>query len=326
MQDVAHWLSERLMSLPEAEFAKAPHRKVPDICRKVADFSYYSIPLSNGVGTSVLAAPREPRPGPAVMVILSHALGFDSTYPYWHWIEALNSKGLYVLSVDWDGHGVGNGSSLDLQAASRSIPLLLQRLYGDLGNSGMSGGRSGPLCYLMGHAAGGAYGLLAASRVDCARLVSGVIAISPTVNTHQDGELKLERWEGMNPVAWLKDFVTQVPFYGVAGVIPPTAKRQKRMFPLRLRFGIDREVQLARFVSETFVARRILRNVQTPVLWIHGAKDKRVPLERALSLMMEIPSALFTHVDEHRGHTRLMFSNDVPAYAAKFIDLSAGLK
>ncbi|MEY4066107.1 MAG: hypothetical protein RIR26_2315 [Pseudomonadota bacterium] len=326
MQDVAHWLSERLMSLPEAEFVKTPHRKVPEICRKVAEFSYYSIPLSSGVGAAVLASPREPRSGTTVLVILSHALGFDATYPYWHWIEALNSKGLHVLSVDWDGHGAGSGSSLDLQAASRSIPLLLQRLYGESGRAGLTAGRSGPLCYLMGHAAGAAYGLLAASRVDCARLVSGVIAVSPTVNTHQDGELKLERWEVMNPVAWFKDFLTQVPFYGVSGVVPPSASRQKRLFPLRLRFGIDREIQLARFVSETFASRRILRNVQTPVLWIHGAKDKRVPLERALSLMMEIPAALFTHVDEHRGHTRLMFSSDVPAYAAKFIELSAGLK
>jgi alpha-beta hydrolase superfamily lysophospholipase len=326
MQDVSQWLAERLMSMTEASFARAPHRRVPEACRKIADFTYFSVPLANGIGGAVLASPREARCGLQVLVILNHALGFDATYPYWHWIESLNAKGLHVLSVDWDGHGVTGGSSLDMQSASRSLPLLLQRLYGESGAAALTAKRPGPLCFLMGHAAGAAYALLTASRSDCAKILSGVIAVSPTVNTCSDGTFRRERWTVLNPMAWFKDFLALVPYYGVAGVMPPSAKRQTKTFPLRLRIGIDREMQLADFVSETFAARKVLRNVQTPVLWFHGAKDKRVPFERALPLMTEIPSALFTHVDEQRGHTRMMYSSEVPDYAAKFIDICASLK
>jgi alpha-beta hydrolase superfamily lysophospholipase len=326
MQDVSQWLAERLTSMPETLFARSPHRRVPENCRKIADFAYFFVPLANGTGGAVLASPREPRPGPAVLVILSHALGFDSTYPYWHWIEALNAKGLHVLSVDWDGHGVTGGSALDMQTATRSLPLLLQRLYGEAGVASFSARRPGPMCFLMGHAAGAAYGLLAASRPDCSKILSGVIAVSPAVNTGSDGMFRRERWTVLNPMAWFKDLLTLVPFYGLSGVIPPSAKRQAKTFPLRLRIGIDQEVQLADFVNETFASRKVLRNVQTPVLWFHGAKDRRIPFERALPLMTEIPSALFTHVDEQRGHTRMMYSSEIPNYAAKFIDVCVSLK
>lgn len=326
MQDVSSWLAERLMSMPEESFAQSSHRRVPEICRKVADFNYFYVPLANGVGSGVLASPKEPRAGEQVLVILCHALGFDATYPYWHWVEALNAKGLHVLSVDWDGHGVHRGSSLDMQTATRSLPLLLQRLYGEQGSSQLAPSRKGPLCFLMGHAAGASYGLLAAARSDCSKIISGVIAVSPTVNTCTDGSFRRERWTVLSPVAWLKDFLGLIPYYGLAGVIPPSLKKQLKMFPLRLRIGIDREVQLANFVTETFAARRVLKNVKTPVLWFHGARDKRVPFERALPLMTEIPSALFTHVDEKRGHTRIMYAAEVPAYAAKFIDTCANLR
>lgn len=326
MHDVAQWLADRLMRISEDQFVRTPHRRVPEICRKSAEFNYYSVPLAHGTGTAVLAAPKEPRPGEPVLVILTHALGFDATYPYWHWIEALNAKGLHVFSIDWDGHGVSGGSSLDMQTATRSLPLILQRIFGESGASVLSLSRPGPLCFLMGHAAGAAYGLLAASRADCAKLLSGVIAVSPTVNTCSDGTFRRERFSVLNPMAWVKDFLSLVQFYGLSGVIPPSFKRQLRNFPVRLRIGIDRDVQLADFVTETFVSRKVLQSVQTPVLWFHGARDKRVPLERALALMSEIPSALFTHIDDKRGHTRMMYATEIPAYAAKFIDVCASLK
>lgn len=326
MHDISQWLAERLMGITEESFARSPHRRVPDACRKIAEFNYFSVPLSHGTGSAVLASPTEKRAGTPVLVILTHALGFDATYPYWHWIESLNARGLHVLSLDWDGHGVSGGSSLDMQTASRSIPLLLQRLFGESGATNLQLKRPGPLCFLMGHAAGAAYGLLAASRADCAKLLTGVIAVSPTVNTGSDGTFRRERLTILNPIAWFKDFLSLVPFYGFSGVMPPSMKRQLKTFPLRLRIGIDREVQLADFVNETFAARKVLRNVQTPVLWLHGAKDKRVPFERALPLMSEIPSALFTHIDGERGHTRMMYASQIPNYAAKFIDICASLK
>ena len=326
MLDVASWLEERLMTINEAHFVRAPHRRVPEVCRKIAEFNYYSIPLANGTGGGVLASPLQKREGVQVLVILLHNLGFDATYPYWHWIEALNAQGIHVLSVDWDGHGFTGGSALDLQSATRSVPLLLQRLYGTTGEAALKGKRPGPACYLMGCASGAAYGLLAASRKDCAELLSGVIAVSPTVNTGSDGTFKKERGTVLSPAAWLKDLLTVVPFYGLTGVVPMSQKRQSKVFPLRLRIGIDWERQLADFVSETFAKRKVLRNVHTPVLWFRGAKDKRVPMERARPLMLEIPAALFTHVDEHRTHTRMMYSSEVPKYAAKFIDLFSSIK
>jgi len=326
MLDVASWLEERLMTIDEAQFVKAPHRRVPEVCRKNAEFKYYSVPLANGTGGAVLATPLKKREGVQVLVILLHNLGFDATYPYWHWIEALNALGIHVLSLDWDGHGVSGGSALDLQSATRSVPLMLQRLYGKTGEAALNEKRPGPACFLMGCASGAAYGLLAASRKDCAQILSGVIAVSPTVNTGSDGLFKRERGTLLSPAAWLKDLLAVVPFYGLSGVVPFSQKRQSKTFPLRLRIGISWERQLADFVSETFAKRKVLRNVQTPVLWLHGAKDKRVPMERARPLMLEIPAALFTHVDANRTHTRMMYSSEVPKYAAKFIDIFSSLK
>ncbi|MBX9703302.1 MAG: hypothetical protein K2X39_04030, partial [Silvanigrellaceae bacterium] len=91
-------------------------------------------------------------------------------------------------------------------------------------------------------------------------------------------------------------------------------------FPLRLKVGIDYLEQLKDFTHETFAVRRILRNVKSPVLWIHGMKDNIFPYEKTAALMMEIESALFQYADEKREYLLMPFADEIINYSLEFIE------
>lgn len=319
MPDLERWLCERLKPIEESAFCKAPHRKVPEPCKKSAKLAYFSVPLASGVGTAILMAPHNDAGCHNALVILFHSLGDDCTYPHWHWMEALVARGLAVLSIDWDGHGVAGGSYLDLQQVTRTLPLLLQKLYGQAGEPEYHAGREGPDCFLMGHSAGAALSLLAVTRPEMAAIVKGVVAVSPSIVMNSGSQRELTSY--FRAQSWLQDLGGRIPYYGFAGVIPGISHfRNSRNFPVRVRVGTPYTEQLRSFVHETFEVRRVLSKVNVPVLWLHGARDTVVPMERASKLMREIPSALFCHMDESRGHLTMAFSSAIPNYAARFIE------
>jgi pimeloyl-ACP methyl ester carboxylesterase len=234
-------------------------------------------------------------------------------------MELLLQQDIAVLSVDWDGHGPSGASHLDFQGATRSLPLLLQKLFGESGVGLMPEFHEGPPVFLMGHSMGGAFALICASRPDVARHVSGVIAVSPAVCAETADYRRAERFTFANPGNWVSDFLGRVPFYGVRAMLPRPSGRRHESFPVRAKVGLSLSEQLHAFLRETFEERRVLRKVQVPVLWLHGAKDRFVPLAQAQVFLAEIPSALFSHVDRRRGHVRMAFSQSAPQYAARFI-------
>lgn len=323
--DIRQWLSERLAPIDEASFAPLPHRRCPESVKRALDVHHFQVPLASGIGASLLARPKDEGARRDVLVILFHGMGDDCTYPHWHWIESMVQRGLSVLSVDWDGHGVTGGSLLDMQSASRSFMLIIQKIYGEQGASDLGKVRPGPHLFLMGHSAGGALALLSVTRPEVTSLVKGVIAVSPAVVVASDSETKREALCYLRPSAWLKDLLGRVPHYGVMGLVPAVGKFRRKSFPIRLRVGIPYAEQLRTFVRETFEARRVLRDVAVPVLWLHGSRDRVVPYERAARIMSDIPSAMFCHLDDKRGHLRMVFSHEIPAYAARFIETCSAL-
>ena len=321
-QSIQTFLASRLPALDEARFAVSPHRRVPEILKKKANIAYFTIPLAAGAGAAVFAEPRtspaasaHPRP----LVILMHGLGDDCTFPHWHWIDLLLQQDLAVLSVEWDGHGPSGASHLDFQGATRSLPLLLHKVFGQPGVGLLPERHEGPPLFLMGHSTGAALALICASRPDVARHVSGVVVVSPTVCVGNADYRRAERFAFASPAAWVKDFFGRVPYYGVRAMLPRPGGRRHEPFPLRMKVGLSIADQLYAFLRETFEQRRILRKVNVPVLWLHGARDRFVPLTQAQALLSEIPSALFSHVDRDRGHVRMAFSQSAPQYAARFI-------
>lgn len=324
MADIQEWMSQRLKIISQSDFTHhLSHRtlrskKNTQICQE-----FYSVPLASGCGTAILISPKNEATltgefGP--LVILFHALGHDCTTPYLHWIYEFVDKGISVLTVDWDGHGIGASSMLDLQEATRSIPLILQRLYGEENGTGLNAKRNGPACFLMGHSFGASLALIAVTRQDVYKNIYGVIAVSPLLSLQSFFKTIKEFFGLLRPSVWFTDFANKFGFYGILGFFPPYCSFRRKKYPIRLKLDIDYLEQAREFVRETFENRRILRQVKTPVLWFHGLKDSLCPYYKACRFMLDIPSAFFSFSDDKRGHLRMIFSDKVMASSIKFIE------
>lgn len=322
MSNIPNWISQRLKKISQKEFVNhASHR----LSKSKKNFQfvqeYFSVPLASGCGTAILTASKnevvEGTYGP--LVILFHGLGQDSTSPFWHWIYEFASNGIAVLSIDWDGHGAGASSLLDLQEATRSIPLIIQRLYGEESGVGLNEKRIGPRCFLMGYSFGASLALIAATREDVFKHVYGVIAVSPALSVQSFMIPSLEVLSLFNPQAWFSDFANKLGIYGLWGLIPSYGTFKRKQYPLRLKLNIDYIEQARQFTRETFENRRILKKVKTPVLWFHGLKDHVCPYYRACKLMLEIRTAFFSICDDDRGHLRMAYSDQVTSSSVKFI-------
>jgi alpha-beta hydrolase superfamily lysophospholipase len=326
MYAIETWISGRLNKINLAKFEGSGRRHFSLGNLQDVSVSFYEVPLSSGPGTAFLSVPRGVESAQKSLVILMHGLGDDCSYPMLHWIRFLNANGMSVLSFDWDGHGVDGSSILDFQQATRSLPLLIYRLFGDETRTGLSAKRTGPSCFLMGHSMGASYALIAATRQDVAKNIAGVIVVSPALSINSYTKAAGELWNYLYPSAWLKDFLNKFSYYGLDGFFPATGSFKRKSFPLRMRTTIGYVDQARNFVNETFVKRRILRDVRVPVLWMHGMKDRIAPYSQVASLMIEIPSAFFAHNDEKRGHLRMAFSDQIPKYCSSFIKQCYDLK
>ncbi|MES2615841.1 MAG: alpha/beta hydrolase [Bdellovibrionota bacterium] len=322
MSSIPDWMSQRLKKISQHEFAShVSHRTLKSKKNEQIIQEYYSVPLALGCGTAILTAPKNENKDDnyGTLVIMLHGLGQDSTSPFWHWIYEFAANGIAVLSVDWDGHGAGSSSLLDIQEATRSVPLIIQRLYGEENGYGLNKKRSGPRCFLMGHSFGASLALIAATREDVFRHVFGVIAVSPVLSVQSFLSTSREVFSFLSPTAWISDFANKLGFYGLWGLFASYGSFKRKQYPLRMKLDIDYVEQAREFVRETFENRRILKKVRPPVLWFHGMKDSVCPYYHACQLMLEIPSAFFAFCDDSRGHIRTIFSDEVLSSTMKFI-------
>ncbi len=322
MPNIQDWISQRLKRITYQEFVRETSHRVFKP-KKNLQFTqeYYSVPLAGGCGSAIFIAPKseanETAYGP--LVILLHGLGYDSTTPFWHLIYELVADGISVLSLDWDGHGVGASSLFDIQESTRTIPLIIQRLYGEEGGCGLNEKRGGPSCFLMGHSFGASLALIAVTREDVSKYVSGVIAVSPALSVQSFINSSFEFFSFINPFAWFTDFANKLGFYGFWGLLPAYGSFKRSKFPIRMKLDIDYNEQARQFTEETFEKRRILNKVKAPVLWLHGMKDNICPYYKACQLMLEIRSAFFSFCDGERGHIRMLFSDQVTMSSINFI-------
>lgn len=319
--DIRQWIEQRLKKLdPQKLKTNHLHKRLRSKKNAPLAIDFFSVPLASGLGVAQLSTPTSHELANKVLVLLFHGLGNDRNYPLVHLIRVLNANGFSVLSVDWDGHGLGSATTLDFQDATRSIPLILQRLYGDEEQSGLGQRRVGPACFLMGHSMGGAMTLIAATREDIARMVQGVIVLSPAVSIAPTRRFMSDVGNYLSLKSWSYDLANKISYYGLYGLLFALGSAKRRKFPLRMKLSINYIEQARHFVYEIFEKRRLLRQVKTPVLWFHGMQDGVVPFESASSLMMEIRSAFFSYHDVERGHLRLSFSDQIPKYSAWFIN------
>ncbi len=318
--DIGKWISGRLKEIPIDDYINnTRHRIYPTLKKQFVIQRAFSVPLSCGEGTALLSTPDDPAKTKNILIILLHDIYHDSSYPLWHWIHTLNDDGFSVLTIDWDGHGTPTTSSFEIQETTRSIPLILQRLYGQSGGLGLGAKRQGPLCFLMGHGLGASYALISATRLDVAEAVSGVIAVSPII-AHNDkfrffGDIPTL----FNVVAWTQDFANKFSYYGIRWLKGIFFSPSTKTFPVRTKLFIHPSEQIKRFVFEAFSERRLLRQVKTPVLWLHGRKDCSFSYENSVPLMMEIPTAFFSYHDNNRNYLRMSLSDKIQQFSSQFI-------
>lgn len=319
--DVRAWVGERLQTLPEERFRVAPHRVPSRSAEKTIAFESFSVPLATGVGDALLAVPKSRSRTRDALVIMLHGLGDDCTVPFTQWQETLAAKGFASLSVTWDGHGPTGHSALDFAAATRSLPLILERLYGTGKQHEGWKPRSGPQCFLAGYSMGATLALIAATRPDVARVVNGVIAVSPIVALKLSRQTPADLFASYRPEVVLNDRLPRVAHDGVAAAFEPARTSFLGPFADSVRFhvGIEPSAQIRNFVEETFVQRRILQSIHVPVLWMHGVRDRVVPVRAAAPLFREIPAALFTHMDRLRGHRLMVLSQETREYVLSFL-------
>jgi alpha-beta hydrolase superfamily lysophospholipase len=323
MPNILDWVGERLKKISQTEFTNNVSHRWPKLKKNFQLVQeYYSVPLASGCGTAVLTVATADKQSTEFkpLIILFHALGQDSVSPFWHWINELASNGIAVLSVDWDGHGAGSYSLLDLQEATRSIPLIIQRLYGEDGGTGLNAPRNGPKCFLMGYSFGASLSLIASTREDIKKHIYGIIAVSPVLQVQSFMNKLKEVRSFFTPRAWFSDFANKFFYYGIWGLLPAYGSFKRKYFPIRLKLDIDYTQQAREFVHETFENRKILKKVNAPVLWIHGFNDHVSSYSKTSKLMMEIRSAFFTVCDESRGHLRMVFNDKIINYSIKFIN------
>jgi alpha-beta hydrolase superfamily lysophospholipase len=318
---MSDWIGQRLKKISQSEFTQNASHRMPKLKKNLTvTQEYYAVPLSAGCGTAILTSPKHTQSnelGP--LVLFFHGLEADSTTPFWHWINEFVSNGISVLSVDWDGHGIGGSSLFDIQECTRSIPLIINRLYGEKNGVGLNQERLGPKCYLMGHSFGASLTLIAVTREDIHKLVQGVIVVSPILSVQPFLKMSKEWLCYLNPSAWMKDFFNKFGFYGIRGFFPPSILRRKKHFPMRKKVHINIHEQARHFSHEIFENRKILQKVKTPVLWFHGMKDNVCPYYQACHFMMEIKSAFFSFCDNSRGHFRMIYHDQVTISSIKFI-------
>jgi alpha-beta hydrolase superfamily lysophospholipase len=295
MLTVEKWLEERLSSaVPSDTIASRVARLVEPLKSQIS-VRWFSVPLASGVGEAALLSPSNPAAARQSLVILLHALGHENVTSEWSWVQAIVAKGVSVLAVEWDGHGE-SGSLWDVASATRSLPLILHKIYAEAGATKLSNAAKMPRSFLMGSSLGGTLALLAAARPEVVPLISGVIAVSPMVA------------------------LAGSPFDGTPRKRYRGGSRALTKNRFRMGVGVDPFDQVRAFLVENIVQKKLLENIRVPVLWMHGAHDSLVPVSSAIRYMTRIPSALFAHIDEARGHKLLTSCPEAARYAARFIE------
>ncbi len=231
------------------------------------------LPAAQGVTTGVFFfpkesanPPREVQAGKPKLVVMMAGLGQRGVEGLWLWILHALRQGFAVLVVLLDGHSRQAGTLFDPRLATRTLPLVLQRLA-RLAVTHDS--------FVVGHGFGATMTLLACCREDSRHGLKAAACLAPWLEWNGC----LESQGGLpplaKPVVLFRDSLQLTRFYGPTGLTRLWRGDQTRDLRKRLFVRTTLESQLATFFQENIRISEVFAQAQVPLLVVlpgHGVK------------------------------------------------------
>lgn len=321
MKTVKSWLDEALVDASHMVRPAGAHSALASFpaCMRPAvdDVRHYLLPASLGLTSGYAFFSKERQSTKENLVVMTHGLGQSACSSQWPWIHSFLKAGAHVLAVALDGHEPAQEAPLsqfDARQASRTLPLVLQKLFG-----GRQDSDGQPFdVFLAGTALGATFSLLAASRQEFRSRLKGIICVSPSLSSGASRELQFQRPRLRRPLQLVQDAARMSSYYGVLG-FGRIWKRPDEHLKETQALGGRLDAQLQRFINDHLGAGEAFTRVAAPVLWIQD--DARASEQSAIvyKLMDKIPSPLIRYSDPHRSARNIQYSRVWPERAAEFV-------
>ena len=205
----------------------------------------------SGLGTSGTAVvPRR-------LVIMLGALGQHWLESHWLWIQRALVEGYTVLALAIDGHSRAGSALFEPRLASRTLPLVLERLCRL---------PLAPEIHLIGHGFGGTLAWLAACREDAPRWIRSAACLSPWMEWQGQLESQGSIPSLRHPIRLFKDGVKLAKIYGPSGFARLWKGDQVRGMRRQQFVGSSLEAQMAAFLRESVSTKDLVAQCQVPLL------------------------------------------------------------
>lgn len=245
-----------------AAVARDYHRIPDSVAHHLATRDVVFLPSGQGLTVGVLLLPRteagqEGAPRQAQMVLLLSALGQNALSSNWLWVQQALARGMAVLAIALDGHSASAQALFDPRLATRTLPLVIDRLFRL---------PSVPVLHVIGHGFGATLAWLAACRPDAALRLRSVACLSPWCVWQ--GRLESEsEWPPVGqPLRFCRDGLRLARLYGPLGVARMWRGDSVKTLRRKLFAGTSLEAQMAVFLQESIRVSDLLTRAEVPVL------------------------------------------------------------
>lgn len=317
---ITEWVGRRFKLSTWEEFGHKSLRKTPVKIKNSNTITYYNLIVSTGLTKAALFEPK--KNGQNTLVIFVHDFGHDATYLFWKWIRLFTESGLSVLCFDFDGHGISSKSELDLQEATRTLPLIIQRLYGESQNTKTFQKKASfePKCYLLGYALGGIYSLIAGSHDYLSNVLNGIVSICPILSkTYYHDYLFSKKHAFTKPLSYFK---LRKHYSHLSQFKTQELASQSRRLPVRLSISVNHMNQLYQFINEVIEERKILNFIKVPTLYINNSEISKEMHSKSISFLQNFPSSLFVYQNRHKNLIEILNDELIIQYCKDFISYS----
>lgn len=317
LADLPYHLAARFVAASQYEGYVPELVRIPECMRQdISQTAEYLVPSGQGLTSAVAffankltaaagAAETGRKEG---LVILLHGLGQDCCESNWIWIHAFLKAGLSVLSVALDGHSRTPLSSFDPRLATRTLPLIINKL---------NGLESGLKIFAVGQGLGATYCLLAACRSDCAQYLSAVACISPRLSAEGSSEMSSSPIPIRRPVQLCKDAMRLGRYYGTSGCRRLWRGESGKVLRKRLFVGTALETQVDMFLSENVSSQDSYAAAKVPLAVVIS---DRSPALLALERVRGLNTLVMTQVDKERTARGLQFTDEWPRRVTRFFE------
>jgi 1-aminocyclopropane-1-carboxylate deaminase/D-cysteine desulfhydrase-like pyridoxal-dependent ACC family enzyme/pimeloyl-ACP methyl ester carboxylesterase len=228
--------------------------------------SEYRIPLTSGETTMGVHL-RAVCPN-TTLIIVVHGLGADRYYPFTELFMTLLGSGYSLLSIDLDGHGIGNSHILEYPGILRTLPDIARWVSS---TPAIAQSRT----VLLGHSLGGAICLTQCDNRD----FSGIIAVSAPHSLGRYGAGFGETLFVMSPSLW-----RQLRYYTPFELAPAFRKFKRDLFPCRTSGKNGSYLHDSADLLQRLRVVETCRRADIPLLLVHGRLDAIVPFAQAKTI------------------------------------------